>query len=192
MHEKFLNLMRIQASLVSNGRASSALGTVIAFDQNNYYVNCELYPADPTDSNSQSIQTGWIPLGSPWVGNGWGFFAPPNIGDIVLIEYQEGSFQNAVASVRFYQLDQNLSVPSGECWLVHSSGSFIKMKNDGSILINSTSIQLGNLNASLGALLNGLAQTVYNGHTHNISGSVTLPPNQLMDSTTLTTNVQAN
>jgi hypothetical protein len=204
--EKFLNTMKLQASVVGNAKASSAIGTVIAFDQANYYVNCEIYPSP--DEGGQSLTTGWIPLATIWCGNGFGFFAPPSIGDLVLIEYQEGSFQNAIASMRFFQLGQNLNVPSGEAWVVHSSGSYIKFTNDGEVLIsgaaevnveapivnvNSGSVNLGDLESTLTGLMNDVAISVYNSHTHNISSpGVTDAPNQPLDGSALTTNVHAN
>lgn len=204
--EKFLNAMRLQASMVSNGRASTALGKVVAFDEANYFVNVELYP-NP-ENPDQPMTTGPIPLATIWSGNGWGFFAPPGIGDVIQVEYQEGSFQNAIATMRFYQLDGNLSVPSGEMWLVHKEGSYIKMTNDGKVSINSSieidvvapivnvnspAVSLGNLGDTLTGLMNDVAIGVYNSHTHEIiSPSVTEVPNQLLDSSALTTNVTAN
>lgn len=200
--------MKLQASLANNARAQTALGTIVAYDENNYYVNCELYPADPNNPASQPTFTGWIPLGSPWVGNGWGFFAPPNIGDTVAIEYQEGSFQNAVATMRFFQLDNNLAVPSGEMWLVHETGSYIKMTNNGKVSINSTNeiditapavniggtISLGDLGSALSGFLNGAAMSVYNSHTHTApsGGGITSAPIEQMSGSDLSTNVLGN
>lgn len=195
--ERFLNVMRIQASLTNNARAQTALGTVIAYDSDNFYANIELYPADPSDSESQPLQTGFIPIFSPWVGNGWGFFVAPNIGDVVEVHYQEGSFQNAYCGMRCWTLGNNLSPPSGEMWLVHQSSSYIKMLNTGEIdivsgsagspavpaninvtssgIINVTAstinlggtVNMGDLLSTLTGFLNGSAMNVYNTHTHN-------------------------
>lgn len=193
--DRFLNIMKIQASLASNGTAVTALGQISAYDAANYYAQVELYAADPSDPASQPTQTPWLPIFSPWVGNGWGFFAPPSVGDIVEVHYQEGSLQNAYIGLRtWYTGVAPLNVPSGELWLVHNSGSFIKMTNDGAVSINSTTVQLGEVTSTLLALINSTAQNLYNTHTHTVSGAVTLPPDAPFQwgPGTLTTNTKAN
>ncbi len=205
MIDKFLNIMRVQASQVSNGTAQTALGKIIAYDQVNFYANVELYPA--TEEEGQPLTTGMLPIFSPFVGNGWGLFCAPSIGDIVEVHFQEGSFQNGYIGMRCWQLGQNSSVPSGEMWLVHKSGAFIKMTSNEKISINSPveiditapivqiagEVKLGDLESALTGLMNDVAISVYNNHTHDIvSPSVTEVPNQQLDSTALTTNVQAN
>ena len=217
--ENFLNLMRLQASMVNNGRSSTALGTVIGYDQTNYYVNVQLSPANPIDPSSQALSTGWIPLFSPWVGNGWGFFAAPNIGDIVEIHFQEGSQQASYAGMRCFQMGQNLEVPPSECWLVHETGAYIKMLTSGEIdivsgvtgsppinitstgLVNITganvnvsgTVKLGNLSGTLTSLLTGAAMSIYNTHTHpQQGGGNTSIPTQQMTSSDVTSNVSAN
>jgi hypothetical protein len=204
--EKFLNIIKLQSSLLNNGSAHPALGKIVAYDQNNFYANVELYP-DPLNPD-QPTTTGWLPIFSAWVGNGWGLFLAPSIGDIVEVKFQEGSLQNGYIGLRCGQLGQNLSVPSGEAWLVHKSGSYIKMTNDEKIEINSPveinvvapvvnvnseSVNLGNLSQAVTSLMNDVAIGVFNSHTHNIvSSGVTAMPNQQLDSTALTTNVKGN
>lgn len=215
--EHFLNLMRLQASMVNNANAQTALGTIIAYDPVNYFVNVELYPANPTSSNPQPLTTNWIPLFSPWVGNQFGIFFAPNIGDVVEVHFQEGSFQNAYAGMRCFQIGQNLQVPTTECWIVHQTGSYIKLLTDGTIevfasgtapitvtsagVVNVTAsavnisgeVSLGNLSSTLTGLLTGSAMSIYNEHTHDIvGGGVTNIPNELMSSSDVTSNVLGN
>jgi len=220
MIDKFLNVMKMHSQIANSGKVFSALGLVTGYDPATYLVTVELYGA--TD-DSPALQTGSIPLFSPWVGNGWGMFCPPNLGDIVEVHFQEGSLQNAYACLRSYGNNSlPLSVPSGEFWLVHQSGSFFKLTNDGKLLlnggveiditapiinitcatsvsvtapevsINSADISLGNLSDSLTGLMNDVAIAVYNGHTHNSPDGVTDPPNQPIGSDALTINVKAN
>lgn len=193
MIDKFLNVMRQQASLVNNSISSTALGTIVAYDQSQYYASVQLYPADPADHTSSPMITGMMPIFSPWVGSGWGLFSPPNIGDIVEVHFQEGSLQNGYIGLRTWNLNQlPLSVPSGEFWLVHETGSYIKLTNDGNISINGT-VNLGELTSSVKKLMNEVALGVYNSHTHNVTGGLTTIPNQQLDpSTALTSNTKAN
>lgn len=203
-HEKFLNMIRMQAATVMSGLSMTDIGIVTGYDSTNYLVTVELYPSDST-SGAPALQTGWIPLFTPWVGNGWGLFAPPNIGDIIEVHYQAGSLQNGYAGLRSFNFGatpQN-SVPSGEFWLVHSTGSTIRLTNDGKInitanvelditapIVNVSSPVVNLGNGAVQALLNAAAATVYNTHTHNVSGGgITLVPNQTMGSSDETTNV---
>lgn len=205
MNAKFLNMIRLQSSIVNNSRTSTSLGLVTGYDPTNYLVTVELYPED-SSSNTPSLQTGWIPLFTPWAGNGWGMFLPPNIGDIIEVHYQEGSLQNAYAALRSFNFTAlPVAVNSGEFWLVHQSGSFIKLTNDGKVSISaaveidvtapivnidSPEVNLGN--GTLSALLTGAAATAFDTHTHTGSfAGNTSPPSTSM-ATDLTTNVKGS
>lgn len=205
---QFLNFVRMQASIVNNSRTLTSLGSITAYDPVNYLVQVELYAQN---GNVPALQTGWIPLFTNWTGNGWGLFAAPNIGDIIEVHYQEGSLQNAYAGLRTFNFNTPpigtnvpaAGIPSGEFWLIHSSGSIIKLTNDGKtsvistveiditapiVKVNSANVQLGS--GTLSALLTAAAATVYNSHTHNDpQGGITGVPNQLIsgDQTTNTT-----
>jgi phage baseplate assembly protein V len=129
MMSKMLNVMRAQSQMAESGRASVRLAIVSSYDPGSYCVKVRIQPED-TD-------TGWLPVVSPWVGNGWGLFAPPSIGDLVEVQFQEDDFEAGFVCQRFYNDDDRpLSVESGEFWLVHKSGAFFKLTNDGKALIN--------------------------------------------------------
>lgn len=59
-----------------------------------------------------------------------------------------------------------------------------------SVIVDSPAVSLGN--GTLSAVLTAAAASVYNTHTHDVSGAVTLVPNQLMTSGEQTTNTQAS
>ncbi len=222
-------MMRGEALKVMSSQQFVSLGTIMGYDPTNYVATVQLYQADP--GGIPALQTGWLPVFTPWMGNGWGMFAPPNIGDIVEVHFQEGSLQNGYIALRSYNTGSPpLAVQSGEFWLVHASGSSVKLTNDGKLSINgnveidltaptvvitttgnatinatgnatvtaasikldATDVEMGHLASALTPIMTSVAQTVYNGHTHNISGGVTLVPNQLMGPSVLTTNVKAN
>lgn len=128
MHQ-FQNAMMLAADRLSNGVAKPRLGTVSGYDPNTYMVKVQLQP--------EGIETGWLPLGSPFVGNGFGIFAAPGIGDQVEVQFPDGDLSSGVVSMRFYSdVARPLNVPSGEVWIVHKSGSFLKFHSDGSIEFN--------------------------------------------------------
>lgn len=148
-------LMQKQADLVNGRKTATRIGTVSGYDPNYYAVKVALQP--------EGTETGWIPLGSAWVGNGWGLFSPPSIGDMVEIEFQEGDIEAALCCHRFFNdVERPLAVPSGEFWLIHKSGSSLKFFNDGTVELHAAlnlSVQVdgelvanvtGNMTATVG------------------------------------------
>jgi hypothetical protein len=215
MSDKFLNAIRQQASLANSNRIFVTTGIITAYDPTNYLVQVQ---TDAATEDYPACQTGWIPLGSMWIGNSWGMFAPPNLGDVCSVYYQDGDSQVPFASVRFFgNTALPLAVQSGEFWLVHKSGSFFKLTNDGKLtlsgnaeiditapIINITSpeinvvasthfhvdspdIQLGDLLGDLQNLINAKFEDTFNNHTHG-GGPV---PDSPMPSDNITTNVEA-
>lgn len=205
---ELLNAMRGQAIAAMDGRADPRNGLVESYDPGSYSAKVALQP--------DGVSTGWIPVGSPWVGNGWGMFAPPSPGDLVEISHQEGDPQQPQVGQRFYNDDDRpLPCPSGEFWLVHKSGSMLKFHNDGSVdlkaagTLNATAatanvtasgaanvtapaITLGAAGQSLLAFVTSAFQSLFNNHTHtsSASGSPTSAPNQAMGSGHMTSTVR--
>ena len=133
--QKLLNTMRMWSNMATQNIAQTALGLVNAFDPSTYQVQVLLQEAT---EDAPALPTGWIPLTSPWAGNGWGMFAPASPGDLILVFFQDGNLQNPIAGMRlFFDGAQPLAVQGGECWLVHQSGSCLKFNNDGTVTLNS-------------------------------------------------------
>ena len=123
------NHMLMAADQATMRMALVRAGIVTSYDPDHYAACVELQP--------EGIKTGWIPVTSPWVGNGWGFYAPPSIGDVVEVHFQQGGKEAGFIVNRFYSAKTKpLSVQSGEFWLVHKSGSSIKFTNDGDIILS--------------------------------------------------------
>lgn len=128
MHD-LLNAQKAAAQQATQGRASTRQGVISSYDPNAYAVKVMLQP--------DNVPTGWIPLKSAWIGNGWGLFCPPSIGDAVEVDFQEDDGGVGSVGLRFFNdADRPLSCPSGEFWLVHKTGSFMKLTNDGKFLVN--------------------------------------------------------
>ena len=118
------NLMRMQAGNALGDRASTRLAIIDSYDPANYCAKVRIQPED--------VISGWLPVLSQWVGNGWGMFSPPSIGDLVEVQFQEDSFQAGLVCQRFFNDNARpLNVPSGEFWLQHKSGAFFKLLNSG-------------------------------------------------------------
>lgn len=122
--DRLMNAVRAQAQMATQERGSMRLGLVSAYDPDTYSIKVQFQP--------DNSETGWIPLGALSVGNGWGILAPPVLGDQVAVLMQDSDPNAGVAAWRlFNNEDVPPSVPSGEMWLLHKSGAFFKLTNDG-------------------------------------------------------------
>lgn len=151
-------------------------GLVQSFDPATYTARVLVQP--------ENELSGWLPVLTQWVGNGWGLFAPPSPGDQVKLVPQAGSGQSyAIIGGVFSLVDQPLPAPSGEFWLVHGKGQFIKLCNDGSITSSGTWNHEGDFNAT-GAVIAGFGtgdQVGLQTHTHqqgnDSAGDAEVPTN---------------
>ena len=138
-----LNAMRREAERVAGQIAMKRAGIVTAYDPAVYAAKVRIQPED--------TETGWLPIASPWVGDGWGLFAAPKVGDVVEVSFQEGGRGAGIIGLRhFGNVLRPLPVPSGEFWLKHASGSLLKFKSDGSIELHAA----GDLNATVAGQAN--------------------------------------
>lgn len=188
MMQGMQNLMRREGERAAGQRALVRMGVVSSYDPARYAAKVKIQP--------EGFETGFLPVSTPWVGNGWGMFAPPSPGDVVDVHFQEGGRNAAFVALRFFGDAANpVAVPSGEFWLVHQSGSFVKLKNDGTIELKAPTVTVtGNLHVTGDILaggdiadLNGAKgtvqniRTVYDSHTHGgiqPGGGTTAVPNQ--------------
>jgi phage baseplate assembly protein gpV len=147
-------MMRREAQRVCDKIALVRMGIVDGYDPSHYTVKVRLQP--------ENILTGWLPVSTPWVGNQWGIYAPPSIGDVVEVHFQQGHIDAGFVVNRFfYAKVQPLAVPSGELWIVHQSGSLLKFHNDGSIEVKAnTNVNMtaNNLNVTGNVNVTGTIQ----------------------------------
>jgi phage baseplate assembly protein gpV len=160
---RFLNALKGHAGAMDRSVGQPRFALVTSVDPSRPAARVSLQP--------EGVLTGWLPILSPWVGAGWGISCPPSPGDQVMVFAQEGDAENGVIVGRAWS--DNAQTPqalSGELWLVHQSGSFLKLTNDGAIHLQGNVFIQGNLTTtgdvsdSIGAL-NRLRHH-YDEHTH--------------------------
>ena len=123
-----LNQMRRVASEVMSSRAVTRQGKVSSYDPAQHAVKVGLQP--------DGTLTDWIPLKSASVGNGFGIYAAPNVGDVIEVHFQEDDGGVPTAGLRFFHNDARpLPVPAGEIWIAHASGAMVKLTNDGKLTL---------------------------------------------------------
>ncbi len=126
---RLLNSLRAQAQMAAQGRGSMRLGLVTSYDPATYSVKVSMQP--------DNVESGWVPLAAQAVGNGWGILTPPAIGDQILVLMQDSDPEAGVAAwCLFNNVDVPPVVPTGEFWMVHKTGSYLKFLTDGSVAMN--------------------------------------------------------
>lgn len=166
MHE-FRNRLRAEAAAMQQtvGAGRWAVVTSSRSTDTGYSVKVRIQP--------ENVQTTWLPVLSPMVGNGWGIVCPPNQGQQVFIEPVSGSGDSYVVTGMAYSLKTLPPQPGGnpvspgEVALVHQTGSFLWLHNDGSIDV--TSNQDGCVTVG-----RNLMVTVTGNATVNVTGNATM------------------
>lgn len=135
------NLIAMRAQQAFAGFSGTRQGVITAYDPKEYAIKASLQPTGE--------ETGWIPLGTPWAGNGWGFAAGPMIGAEVQIDFDSGTIGVGMAGGQFYNNeDRSPGPPSGELWIVHQSGSMLKFLNSGAVVIQDKAGTVFSLNGN--------------------------------------------
>lgn len=189
---RLLNVMKLQ-SVLASGTSRTRAALVSSYDPDNYCCKVVLQP--------DGVETGWLPIGAMGVGNGWGLFIPPNIDDEVEVRYHEDDLDCGYVALRFYNNeDRPVKAESGVIYLIHKSGSYLKFENNGSVKMHSTTeIDVGDCGGSLKKLVTDAFVSLFNGHTHQVSGvqggggTVTsAAPAQQMGDSQLTSKLKGN
>ncbi len=160
----FLNHLKSQAAQMDQGWAQPRLAVVTSVDPATLTVRVTVQP--------EGVLSGWLPVASAWIGAGWGLACPPSPGDQVIVIWQEGDAEQGIVLGRLWSSSTAPpQAPVGAFWLVHQSGSFLKLQNDGSIESSGTRwSHTGDLHVSgevvdrQGAL--SALRAHYNAHVH--------------------------
>lgn len=171
--DAFLNVLKAQSGQLDQRGARPRLGVVSSVDVEHATVRVTIQP--------ENVLSGWLPIAAPWVGDGWGMVCPPSPGDQVIIVCQEGDAEHGIVMGRLWSdAIKPPAAPSGEFWLVHKSGSYLKFHNDGTIESNAGNwVHHGDFHVG-GDIFDGhgalsALRGHYNQHTHPPSGALPQP-----------------
>ncbi len=171
--DDFLNQLKAQASQLDQGWAQPRLGLVASVDPTTFTARVLIQP--------EAVLSGWLPIGSAWVGAGWGLACLPSPGDQVLVIWQEGNAEHGIVVCRLWSnVAAPPPAPAGELWLQHQTGSYLKFKNDGTITSSAgTWVHTGDLHVS-GNVSDGHGSLSdlrlhYNEHVHPPAGAPPAP-----------------
>jgi hypothetical protein len=159
-----LNIVKREVARQLSLQGKPLMGIIDSYDPTLYCAKVRLQPEDP--DNPEYSLTGFLPIGSDFVGNGWGLLYGPSAGDVVEVQFQEDGKNAGYIGKRFYSsvtLPPSGGPPSGEAWLVHQSGSFLKLTNDGKVTVNSAAdldyVSGGDINMTAAGKINMKAGT---------------------------------
>jgi phage baseplate assembly protein V len=129
------NQMRLQAGLVAGNINTCAWGIIDSYDSANHSVKVRRQPEDPEDPAASL--SNWMPLPTMWTGNGWGMKAAPKLGELVMVGHIEGNAnEQVVLGFCFNDEERPPAGDAGEFVLVHESGSFLKLLDNGKLTLN--------------------------------------------------------
>jgi phage gp45-like len=144
---QLLNMLRGQNAASLNTMAFAKTGLIASFEAlATGASNSPRYRAKVT-IQPEGLLTDFLPILTPWVGNGWGFYAAPNYGDAVLVVFLEGNISSGIIIGGINNIDnayidpgpQTTTQPdgmaAGEAWMVHQTGTYLKFLNDGTVNI---------------------------------------------------------
>ena len=168
MNNLLVNALKSHSANLDQATGQVKFGTVASVNNQTATARVKIQP--------EGILSGWLPILSQWVGNGWGMISPPAPGDQVVLVPQEGDIEQGIIIGRAFSVSQVApAAPCGEFWLVHKSGSFLKLCNDGTIQINGDLHVQGNVYDRQGSLSH--LRTAYDSHTHTVlANAVTSGP----------------
>jgi len=136
-HHALAEAMRRHGQTPGNDSSLPRICTISSYDPDAYAIKALIQP--------ENVESNWMPLGSIGVGNRWGVAIGPQLGDQVLVVFQEGDFSSGVVVARLFSVKQGAPrVESGEIAIQHASGSLLRFNSDGSVSLVCT----GTLNSS--------------------------------------------
>lgn len=127
--DRFINALKGYAAALDTARAEPRFGIVTSVNPALATARVQLQP--------EGVLSGWLPILSPWIGAGWGMFAPPSPGDQVLVVCQEGSAEHGIVVGGVYTASrQPPTAQVGEIAFAHASGAMLRLGNDGTIHVS--------------------------------------------------------
>ena len=120
MSEEFLNLIRreIERSKANSAQTKPAL--VTAYDPDRHAIKATLQP--------EGVETGWFPIATHAIGNGYGLTVGPQIGDQIKVGFDDGDINTPHMMGRVHSdTDRPPKALPGETLLQHSNGGKISL-----------------------------------------------------------------
>ena len=144
-----LSVIRREAARIVGDKAFTRLGEISSYDPNRIMAKCLVYP--------EMHESGWLRIGTKFVGDGFGMIVGPTIGDLVEIHFADGDYNAGVIgdSIFTNAMPPPGPVYSGEVLILHSSGTSFKLPNSGNMEINVAADLDLTITGNISATVNG-------------------------------------
>jgi uncharacterized protein involved in type VI secretion and phage assembly len=104
------------------------VGVISSYDPATHAVKLTMQP--------EGIQTGWVSIATDGIGNGFGIYSGPTIGDSVIVAYHEGDKKTPIVIGRLPTNEETpIPTQSGEIIAQSAFSSFLKLLMDGSVTL---------------------------------------------------------
>lgn len=133
--DAWLDVVRREAQHVADARERKSTLVATGYNPDTHSVKGILVP--------HGVETGWVPIATHGIGNGWGILVGPKVGDPQKldgdqfdVEFEFGDPNTPVARHRvFSNPDKPPRVESGEILIKHNSLGNLYFKKDSSVLL---------------------------------------------------------
>lgn len=168
--DRFIDALRTHAGTLVRTLGQARFATVTSYDPSTHAARVLWQP--------EGIASGWLPVLTQATGGGWGVVYPLNPGDQVFVMAQEGDSQHSVIiGSAFSSVNRPPAMPDNEMWIRHQSGACLRLRPDGSVLIEGDLHVGGQIFDGVGSL--SRLRHNYNAHTHETAyGTRTRPTDQ--------------
>lgn len=130
MMDEMRNQSLLAAEQAMSGRMSARQAVVSSYNPADYSVRVRLQP--------ENVETGWLPVATLKAGNGWGVFAPPSPGDVVVVIFEHGERGAGMVIGSLYgDRFRPVNVAAGEMLIRHQSGSLLRFNNNSTVRLES-------------------------------------------------------
>ncbi|HZT90251.1 MAG TPA: hypothetical protein VFA12_20090 [Stellaceae bacterium] len=130
------DLVRDEVERVIRLQPTARHSLVNAFDPKTWSAKYAIQP--------EGVVTGWSPMHAPWVGDGYGFFAPPAVGpdqgDQIFHAFPQFGANEGFGVTRAWDARKKIpdavkQLQAGELMLIDKQGSMYSMTKDGSLTL---------------------------------------------------------
>ena len=137
-----INLMKLHMSGLNHQVATPYFGIVTSYDPNTHRAKVQVQPQD--ENVATPMQSGWLPVCTPTLGNGHGIVAPPLINEQVLIIPDGGDAKHGIIMGSIFSQPSAPPKPggtdpiqNGEIGITHASGSWTSSAsaNNGDVVV---------------------------------------------------------
>ena len=126
--DDLLNIIRREAERVYASRHSKRYGIVTSYNPEKHLAKVTLQP--------EGQESGWLPIRTSHIGNGWGMVVGLQLRDQVELTPQEGDVESlAITGVVHSDEDKPPMAESGEIYLKHQMGASVKLGKTGSLAL---------------------------------------------------------